>query len=220
MKRLALILAAGLMLINLSAEAVELEGRGSVGASAGMMRFIGGDQFGDSPNARFIFQGMFRYNFTENWSGVLESGWGWNSYSSNDPDVSDTLATVIPTTVGAQYRFQLKETNWWPTFGGGIGLYAMGVKDSPSTWASSNQGTERLTWTGPGFYGKGGIEYIFDSGAAINIDFLYHFLFVSDDRFDRWGNNNTSFAQLRVGASYYFQITGGEDDSEDEDEGD
>lgn len=189
-----------------------------MGASAGMMSFLSGEQFGNNPSPRFIFQASFKYNITNAWTIVAESGWGWNAYASNEEGVNDTLATVIPTTFGAQYRTRYKETIIYPNLGAGVGLYSMGVKDGYNSWAYANQGTEKLTWTKPGFYLKGGLEWIFSDFAAINIDVAWHMIMASDDRFDRWGNQNTSFAQLRVGGSYYFSLGGGEDDSPDEDE--
>ena len=208
-------LPAGLLLLAVvsvlaapAAEAVELAGRGSIGGSGGIMLFTSGEDFGDGNQLRLIGQVGFKYNFTRNWAGVIESGFGWNAYPDDRVD-HDTLATVIPTTFGAQYRFQTKG-NIWPVLGAGLGFYSLGVKDTWRSWANANQGTERLTWTSPGFYLKAGAEYIFASGTSINVDTLFHNIFSEDtERFpDMWGNQNTSFWQLRVGLSYYFKLPG------------
>ncbi len=201
-----------------AAQAVDLKGRGSVGGSAGMMRFVGGEEFGNSPKPRFIFQAMFSYNVTDAWSFILESGWGWNAYDNSEPDAtSDTLATVIPTTIGFRYRLGDPAKTMRPVLGAGLGLYSMGVKDDYNSWASSNMGTQRLTWNGPGLYGRAGLEWIYDSGAALNVDFMYHYILASDDKFDKWGNQNTSFAEIRIGGSYYFALVGGGGDDPGDD---
>ena len=180
-----------------------------IGASGGGMIFTTGEDF-STGSLRPIGQVVFKYNFTQNWSGVLESGFGWNAYPTADPNLDDTLAVVIPTTVGGQYRFQFQESHFWPQVGAGLGLYSLGIKDTFRTWAETAAG-ERYTWTRPGAYAKLGGEYIFDNAAAINVDLLWHAVLSKDtNRYpDKWGNQNTSFFQFRVGANYYFSLGGG-----------
>mgnify|MGYP002624203800 CR=1 FL=1 len=219
MKHVFGLFVSALLVLSVSgAEAVELAGRGSIGGSAGMMRFLSGEQLGESPKPRFMLQASFKYNVTDAWSAVVETGWGWNAYDSGTEGVDDTLATVIPTTIGVQYRMNLEESILHPNVGAGIGLYSLGVKDTFNSWAYANQGTQKLTWTKPGMYLRGGVEWIFSNGAAVNMDLAWHMILSNDDRFDRWGNQNTSFAQFRVGASYYFALTGGGGDASPDDE--
>lgn len=189
-----------------AADAADIVGRGSVGGSLGGMKFLGGDDFGEG-NVRFIGQAVFKYNFSKSLAGVLESGWGWNAYPNDIAGVDDTLTTVVPTTLGLELRRQYGESHFWPHVGAGLGLYSLSVKDSFRSYAYSNQGTERLNWTSPGLYGKLGVEYLFDKGVSINWDFAYHMIFSEDSaRFDKWGNQNTSFGEFRMGANYYFTI--------------
>jgi hypothetical protein len=187
-------------------QAADIVGRGSVGGNLGGMKFLTGDDFGEG-NVRFIGQAVFKYNFTSGLAGVLESGWGWNAYPNDIVGVDDTLATVVPTTLGLEFRKQKGEGHLWPHVGVGVGLYSLGVKDSFRTYAYAKDGTERLNWTKPGIYGKVGVEYLFDKGVSLNWDFVYHMIFAEDSsRFDKWGNQNTSFGEFRMGANYYFTI--------------
>jgi hypothetical protein len=189
-----------------SALAADIVGRGSVGGSLGGMKFLSGQDFKNG-NVRFIGQAVFKYNFTASLAGVVESGWGWNAYPNDTPGVEDTLTTVIPTTFGIEYRKHHRQSHIWPHVGAGFGFYTLGVKDTYRTYAYASQGTERLVWTKPGIYGKVGMEYLFDKGVSINWDFLYHTIFAKDAaKFDRWGNQNTSFGEFRMGANYYFTI--------------
>ena len=206
MKRMGWLLVPVILLMAApTVQAADIVGRGSIGGSVGVMKFASGEQWKDG-NARFIFQVMFKYNFSGHLAGVLESGWGWNNYDTPERADKDTLATVVPTTLGLEYRWRWGESKFWPHFAAGGGFYAMGVKDGPDDWAFATNGTERLTWVAPGLYGKLGGEYLFDNHIAINADFLYHAIFTQEERFDAWGNTNTSFFQFRLGINYYFAL--------------
>jgi outer membrane protein W len=214
MKRVGIALTlTALCLAASGAGALDLAKKGGIGGSGGIMTFTSGEDFSTDNRVRFVGQAVFKYNFTQNLAAVLESGFGWNSYDSGSEEVNDTLAVVIPTTLGAMYRIQYGDSKFWPHAGAGLGLYSLGIKDSFRSWANGNMGTERLTWTSPGGYLRVGGEYLFENGAAINVEVLFHSIFSDEsDRFpDGWGNQNTSFAQLRVGANYYFSLGGGSD---------
>lgn len=189
-----------------AAQAADIVGRGSVGASGGGMLFLSGEDFGEG-EARLIGQVVFKYNFSSHLAGVIESGYGWNAYPDERED-ADTLAVVVPTTLGLEYRWRLGETKLWPNFGAGAGLYSLGVKDSFRSWARANNDRERLTWTSPGLYGKLGAEVLFDNAVSISFGALYHQIFSKDEeKFpDKWGNQNTSFAEVRLGVNYYFTL--------------
>ncbi len=215
MRRYGILLALALIALNVpAADAADIVGRGSIGGSGGIMNFVSGDDFGEG-KIRLIGQAVFKYNFSDHWAGVVESGWGWNAYPNDTPaqgteETSDTLATVIPTTLGLEYRMRYGETKVWPHFGAGAGLYTLGVKDTYRSWAYSPVTHKKLIWTSPGLYVKLGGEYLFDNGAAINVDVLYHSIFSknTDDYPYGWGAQNTSFAEFRVGANYYFTLHG------------
>ncbi len=195
-----------------TAQAADIVGRGSIGGNVGGMKFLTGHEFKHG-QPRFLFQAVFKYNFTDHLAGVVESGWGWNAYDVRlvgDGIAVDTtfLATVVPTTFGIEYRTNAGGGPIWTHFGAGAGFYSLGVKDSFRTWARADSSRERLTWTSPGLYGKIGAEYLFQNAASINVDFLYHTIFSKNaDRFPEWwGNQNTSFAEFRIGANYYFTL--------------
>lgn len=204
-KRFGIVLViAAAVLSAVPAGAADIVGRGSLGVSGGAMLFTSGDQFGEG-SARPIGHVMFKYNFTGSLAAVLESGFGWNAYTEGD---QDTLATVIPSTLGLEFRKNMGGKDLWPHLGFGGGLYSLGVKDTYRSWAYGNDGRERLTWTSFGVYGKVGSELLFDNGVSMNLDFLYHQIFSEDlDRFpDRWGNQNTAFIEARLGVNYYFTL--------------
>jgi opacity protein-like surface antigen len=200
-----ILLACVLLSAACAVEAADIVGRGSVGASGGGILFLTGDEFGDG-SPRLIGQVVFKYNFSDHLAGVVESGYGWNAYEGTGDE--DTLVVVIPTTAGLEYRWRFRETKIWPHLGAGAGLYALGVKDSYRTWATGNDGRERLTWTSPGLYGKLGAEFLFDNAVSINLDFLFHQIFSKDEEKypDKWGNQNTSFGEVRLGVNYYFTL--------------
>jgi hypothetical protein len=207
-KRLGIVLGVLVLLVTATAvQAADIVGRGSIGVAGGVMKFSSGQEFSNG-NPRLIGQVIFKYNFTGSLAGILESGYGWNNYDTEDRENKDTLAVVIPTILGLEYRFRWRETKLWPNLAAGAGLYSLGVKDSRRTWARGNNGTERLTWTSPGLFGKLGSEYLFDNAVAMNLDFLYHYIFSKDEeKFpDMWGNQNTAFWEFRLGVNYYFTL--------------
>ncbi len=205
-KRLGRLLVVPVLLMAATTvHASDIVGKGSLGGSVGAMKFISGEQWCDG-STRFILQAMFKYNFSGHLAGVLESGWGWNNYDTSDRADKDTLATVVPTTLGLEYRWQWGGAKFWPHLAVGGGFYVLGIKDGPDDWAFASNGTEKLTWVAPGLYGKLGGEILFDNHIAINTDFLYHAIFSQEDRFDAWGNTNTSFVEFRVGLNYYFTL--------------
>ena len=203
-----------------------LAGKGSIGASAGVIKFASGDDWKDG-STRLMGNVVIKYNVNNSWAVTLEGGAGWNNYGTSLPDSlkfgsSDTLGVVFPITLGAQYRFQMNETKIWPHVSGGVGIYNLGIKDSPNTWARNTSTGDRLTWTTFGFWGKAGAEYMFNDSVSMNFDFLYHFFDATDDNLSRveegedyiarFTTSSTSYMQGRIGVNYYFGVGGGDDD--------
>ena len=229
MRIVVAMVASGLLLSAMTSrpEAKGLDGRGGIGGNAGIMKFVSGEDWKDG-SARFILQVAFKYNISEHWAVTLESGWGWNNYGAAsdvliDPadstSTDDVLGQVIPSTLGIQYRFQMGDTEWWPAFGLGGGLYAMGVKDTPNSWAENPDTGARLTWTKPGFFGKMGVERMFGNTASMNFDLLGHYVLAENEDlispgFDRFVGDNLAFVEFRVGANFYFNVGGGGDEAE------
>jgi len=207
-------------------EKIDITGRGSIGASGGGMVFLSGQDFGDGGlgKTRLIGHAIFKYNFTPSLAGVAETGWGWNTYSSAS---AETIAVIVPTTLGVEYRFAAGG-KFWPHAAAGGGLYWIGIKDTPDSYASAGDDAKKLKWMSPGIYGKIGTEYLFNNGISINLDFLYHHVFSSNENYaftrsldpndysdpadyqralalsNSWGLQNTSFGELRIGINYYF----------------
>jgi len=197
---------------------------GGVGGSLGLLKFVAGDDWKDG-SMRFSGQAVFKYHITDAWGITLEGGAGWNNMGGTGPQ--DTLAVVYPFTLGGQYRFHAGDTPFFPTIGAGIGIYSLGIKDTPSSWAEeTGPGTqntgERLNWIAPGFFGRVGTEYMFTDTVAMHFDALFHYVASEDDRFTRFGEN-MAFIQFRVGVNYYFGVGGGDDGGSeaapDDDEG-
>lgn len=195
-------------------ETVDITGRGSIGAAGGGMLFLTGGPFesGGISQTRLIGQAMFKYVFTPSISGVAEFGWGWNTYSDMEPD---TIAVVVPVTLGVEYRRHMGG-KFWPHAAVGGGFYWIGIKDTPDSYASAGDDAKKLKWWSPGLYGKIGTEYLFSSGVSINFDFLLHRVFSSNEEYaytrgipddplnNDWGLQNTMFGELRLGVNYYF----------------
>ena len=220
----AMVAVGALVSAAAPAMAAGVDGKGGIGGSAGIMKFISGEEWKDG-GTRFMLQAVFKYHITEHWGVVLESGWGWNNYGT-DPTgtppadsistTEDILVQVIPTTLGVQYRLAGAGAPWVPTLGAGAGLYALGVKDSPNSWAENPTTGERLTWTKAGVYGRLGVERMFTESASMNFDLLGHMIFAKNEElqgggFTRFVGDNAAFFQIRVGANYYFGVGGGDD---------
>jgi hypothetical protein len=195
-------------------ESIDITGRGSIGASGGGMLFFHGGNFGNEglSKTRLIGQAVFKYNFTPSLAGVAEMGWGWNTYTAG---AEDTIAVIVPITLGVEYRRHVGG-KFWPHAALGGGLYWMGIKDTPDSYASAGDADKELKWTSPGVYGKVGTEYLFNSGVSINFDLLLHHAFSKNEEFlytgnnpasplnNRWGLQDVSFGELRLGVNYYF----------------
>jgi hypothetical protein len=195
-------------------ETVDITGRGSLGVSGGGMVFVRGGPYGDEglSKTRLIGQAVFKYNFTSSLAGVAEFGWGWNTYTDG---AQDTIVVMVPVTLGVEYRKHVGG-KFWPHVAAGGGLYWMGVKDTPDSYASAGDNDKELKWTSPGLYGKLGTEYLFDNGVSINFDVLFHhvrsrnedFLYTQGDLSsplnNQWGLQNTTFGEVRLGVNYYF----------------
>jgi hypothetical protein len=211
------------LLLGAVPAAADVLDKASVGLSGGIMTFLSGENYSET-SPRGIGQLIFKYNFHPRWAAVLETGWGWADFPDPYEELeADTLVTVVPTTLGLEYRSQWKESSLWPHAAVGGGIYGLGVKDTFRSWAQAGDKVETLTWASPGFYGKLGAEYLFDSGVSINFDFLYHNIISKDvskygyyyrpgdennpervNLSNTWGVNNTSFGEFRIGVNYYF----------------
>lgn len=193
---------------------VDITGRGSLGVSGGAVLFLHGGNYGNEGlnKTRLIGQAVFKYNFTPALAGVAEFGWGWNTYSEG---AEDTIVVIVPVTLGIEYRRHMGG-KFWPHAAIGGGLYWMGVKDTPDTYASAGDADKELKWTSPGLYGKIGTEYLFNNGVSINFDVLFHRVWSQNWEFqytgtdpnsplnNTWGLQNVVFSEARLGVNYYF----------------
>ena len=195
-------------------ETVDITGRGSIGIAGGGVLFLRGGNYGNEglSKMRLIGQAMFKYNFTPALAGVAEFGWGWNTFTEG---AEDTIVVIVPVTLGVEYRKHVGG-RFWPHAALGGGLYWMGVKDTPDSYASAGDADKELKWTSPGLYGKIGTEYLFSDGVSINFDVLLHRVWSQNEEFlytgadpnsplnNRWGLQNVVFGEARLGVNYYF----------------
>ena len=200
--------------------AKDLEGHGGIGGSLGWIGFTSGDRLSRG-NVRPIFRFLTFYNLTNTVALEGNVGFGWNAYPNNGtetvtlPSGADTtvgapsVAVVSPWTIGAQVRRQLGESSLFPHAGVGVGAYILDVRENYRKTVDDAVTGDKMRWVSPGFYMKFGGEIVWDTGAALTIDFLYHSIFSEDDRFANGWATNTSFLEMRVGGIYYFNLGGG-----------
>jgi hypothetical protein len=174
---------------------------GSFGANAGWMRFLSDEDAADSPIIRPSMQGVFRYRFSEDWVGVGEFGFGWNSYQ----DKGDTVLTVISGTLGL-YRHVSSFLNFDWKLGGGLGLYGWNYKFKGKTIRDPDPDSQQyLSATDPGLFTGLELERRIAKHVTLLMTTQYHFLFsANEDDFPTLLGGNDSFATMRFGVNYHF----------------
>jgi opacity protein-like surface antigen len=205
-----------------------LVGKGSLGFTLGAMKFTGGEDLSTDAGIRPMFRGTFRYVWSDRISMPVEGGFGWNAYGEgggfNGPDSVGTLATVVPFTVGLDYRFGTGSPSVSPRVGAGLGLYILGIRSGRDVTSRDPITDKERNAVGPGVYVKGGCEFTLKENFTLGTDLAYHQVFSGNDEdFPRgWLDENASFLDIRAGLNYYFTIRGGgaspRGGSEDEDE--
>ena len=140
----------------------------------------------------------------------------------DNPFLEEPKSTLIPITVGANYRFNFGKFGLYAGAGGGYYLEKLkgGILTMPATMDATYFTTD-VSLNGPGLYVGGGVTYAFGR-FALDVSPRYNVIF-NDGRFDMeaWGwspNGNRYFIQARgidkdyndtyvdvlVGLNYYF----------------
>jgi opacity protein-like surface antigen len=211
-------LAIAILLGGAPARADDLAGKASIGASLGAMRFLSGDSLSSGAGIRPMFRGTIKYVWDEHLVSIVEAGYGWNAYGPggdyNNPEHRDvvTLAIAIPLTAGLDYRFPTKAARIMPRIGAGAGFYGVQLKSGSDQLSIEKKSGRERKKTSPGLYLKGGTEIGILPAMTLNADLLWHYVFLGDtEKFGEghWLDQNTSFAEVRVGLNYYFTIRSG-----------
>ncbi len=190
--------------------AQELQGKGSIGGSGGLVLITGDEDLSRSAQPRLLGHMDMRYVIRPNFAVHGTFGRGWNSYSGR----GDTLTIIEPVTVGLEYR-QVFER--WPRYlphvGAGIGVYSIYVREQlkvtqdPATLEARHMVDFGLNVTA-------GLEYFMTRSITVNYDFVWHKIFSENlEDFPSGFGENDSYVQLVVGVSYYFSLgilSGGE----------
>ena len=206
----ALLLAAVRPMTTASAD--DLAGKGSIGASLGVMRLTGNADLSDGAGIRPILRLSFRYAWQNHFVSVLEAGYGWNAYGEgggwSGADSVGTLAVVKPFTVGLDYRLRTENSRFLPRIGAGLGVYSIQIRSGRDRISRDRLTSADRRVTAPGIYGKIGTDYVSTPSLVFNVDALWHYAFSADEEKFPSGflNANASFIEGRVGISYYFNI--------------
>jgi hypothetical protein len=206
---LAVLLAAGFPIAT--AHSDDLAGKGSIGASLGVMRFTGNADLSEGAGIRPILRLSFRYA-AHRFVSVLEAGYGWNAYGQGGEwagaDSVGTLAVVKPFTVGLDYRLRTENSRFLPRVGAGLGVYSIQIRSGRDRISRDRLTSADRQVTAPGLYGKIGTDYVSTPSLVFNVDALWHYAFSADEEKFPSGflNANASFIEGRVGISYYFNI--------------
>jgi len=172
---------------------------GSFGANVGGMLFMSDDDASNGAFVRPSLQSMFRYRFSEDWVGVGEFGFGWNSYE----DRADTVLAVLSGTIGL-YRHvsDLLDIDW--KIGAGAGIYSCNYKFNGKSVRDPE--TElHLRAIDLGFFTGLELERRIAPHVTLLMTNQAHFLFSENkDDFPALLGGNDSFIAMRFGVNYHF----------------
>jgi hypothetical protein len=202
--RVAVALAAFLMLLTTAAAAGDVNGRGSLGAAIGGMRWTADDRTSTDAQIRPLMQAVFRYAFSPNIEGQIQSGVGWNSYALH----GDTVTVVSATNVGLNYRFNPgAQVVYRAGLGGGVYVWRVQDKGKKSYFINEAEGmVVAREGTDFGMYGEIGFDRFMAEHITVSVDLAYHKLFSkNDDLKDGYGDSD-AFAAFRLGIHYYFPL--------------
>lgn len=185
------------------AQEVELKGRGSIGASGGLMLFTADQDMSDGAQPRLLGHFNMKYVINQRFAVSGTFGRGWNSYAGR----GDTLTVVEPVTVGVEYRHIFEQ---WPRYlphaGVGVGMYSMYIRDYLTTTKDplTLERRHTLNWgMNVGF----GLEYFMTRTITVNYDFVWHHIFSENkDDFVAGFGEDDSYVQFVVGVNYYFSL--------------
>ena len=200
-------------------------GKGGIGGAMGgsyfrLDRTFGADWFGDysaGAQARFSFDGNFRYVINRNFRWQLGPGFTWSAYSNVDTAFRDinfptertkdqNLTLVTPIT--AQLQYTIRRGQWIYHAGLGPGVYRVWVENhrkvlKDPTTLKLHRGVY------PGAVVQFGAERFLSgiTNLAVEVSSANHLIFAQrDEQFVRGYNSNLLVNELRLGVNYYFDM--------------
>ncbi len=197
-----LILLAGTATPSL---ATDLVGSGGIGARGGTLLFTQDKQTSQDARPRLSGDVVFSYVWTDHITFDVTAGYGWNRLETGNPEFF--VATTTPLTLGARY-FLRDGKVWRPYVGGGGGLYVWSVLTHDLGAAKDPLTFERLRRARPGLHGMIGVERRMSKHISMTGDGNYHYIFAHDiERFPSGFNGDKAYAQVRLGVTFYFNLS-------------
>jgi hypothetical protein len=183
--------------------AQELDGKGSVGASGGLVLLTGDEDLSRDAQPRLLGHFDLRYVISPRLAVHGTFGRGWNSYYGR----ADTLTIIEPFTMGVEYRHVMEQ---WPRYlphvGAGIGVYSMRVREHLQV-THDLKTLERRHFIDWGVNVTAGLEYFITRNVTVNYDFVWHKIFSENmNDFPEGFGGDDSFVQFVIGANYYFSL--------------
>jgi hypothetical protein len=170
----------------------------SYGFSLGGMKIFGGP-LGSKAVVKPILQGVFRYRFSDDWVGIAEGGFGWNSFKTGQ----DTVLTFTMGTLGVGRRFaHVADSDIRLT--GGIGFYRWNYKFNGFSIRDPQTFRYYRGMNAGGYLGLEG-ERRFTRHVTLMAAVQQHFVFTSDNtKYKSLFDRNYPYLSLRIGANYHF----------------
>jgi hypothetical protein len=194
-------------------------GRGALGGQIGGSFFWADGDYSEGAQARFAFDGHFRYVMSTHLRWQISAGFTWAGYSASTPiavpdgrypgdtNKSNNLTLLLP--VSAQLHYVVHTKKWHHHLGAGPGFYRVWVENhrevlpDPATLVLHRK-------IHPGLTVELGTERFLRQlqSTSIEAKVATHWVFAQDDQDYPTGYNNSLGAtELRIGANYYFDMS-------------
>jgi outer membrane protein W len=188
----------------MSALADSLVGNGGVGFRGGMIKFYQDQTIQSDAKARLSGDLVFSYVYSDHFTLDATVGYAWNRLDDNE---KFWLATSVPVVAGVRYLTRYGQT-MRPYIGAGGGMYVWSIQSRDLGAAKDPLTFERLRRADLGFYGAVGVERTMSKHIVTTGDLLYHYILAKDTAdFPSGYNGNKSYAQVRLGVTFYFTLS-------------
>ena len=209
------LLALLVIALPFAASANDLVGFGGVGFRGGLAKFgaeantplslTTNQPLNDGTKLRLSGDLVFSYVFGDHLWGDVTVGYAWNRLNTDDNRF--WVETAVPITGGVRYLLH-DGSRIRPYLGAGGGMYVWAIQSRDLGAAKDPSTFERLRRADPGFYGVIGAERTMSKHIAATADAAYHRIFAENTAdFPSGYNGNKSYAQFRLGVTFYFTLT-------------